>query len=69
MAWGNIPPKANRAGIVAFSRWVHRQRNLVECALNRIERFRRIAARYDKCSKSDLAAVNLVAARGWWLSS
>jgi transposase len=29
-AWANIPPKANRERIFAFSGWVYRQRNLVE---------------------------------------
>ena len=64
-AWANIPPKASRKGTFAFSRWVFRQRNLVERFLNRIKQFRGIATRHDKRSESYLAAVKLVAARIW----
>ena len=64
-AWANIPPKANRKGSFVFSRWVYRQRNLVERFFNRIKQFRGIATRYDKRSENYLAAVKLVAARIW----
>lgn len=42
-AWANIPPKANRKGSFSFSRWVYRQRNLVERFFNKIKQFRGIA--------------------------
>ena len=64
-AWANIPPKANRKDSFVFSRWVYRQRNLVERFFNRIKQFRGIATRYDKRSENYLAAVKLVAARIW----
>lgn len=64
-AWANIPPKANRKGSFVFSRWVYRQRNLVERFFNRIKQFRGIATRYDKHPENYLAAVKLVAARIW----
>ena len=67
-ALANIPPKANRKGTFAFSRWVYRQRNLVERFFNRIKQFRGIATRYDKRPENYLAAVKLVAARIWCLS-
>lgn len=67
-AWANIPPKANRKGTLSFSRWVYRQRNLVERFFNRIKQFRGIATRYDKRPENYLAAVKLVAARIWCLS-
>ena len=67
-AWANIPPKANRKGTFAFSRWVYRQRNLVERFFCRIKQFRGIATRYDKRPENYLAAVKLVAARIWCLS-
>lgn len=60
-AWANIPPKANRKGSFVFSRWVYRQRNLVERFFNKIKQFRGIATRYDKCPENYLAAVKLVA--------
>jgi transposase len=63
--WANIPPRANRKGCFVFSRWVYRQRNLVERFFNRIKQFRGIATRYDKDPRNFLAAVKLVAARLW----
>ncbi len=67
-AWANIPPKANRKGTFAFSRWVYRQRNLVERFFNRIKQFRGIATRYDKRPENYMAALKIIAARIWCLS-
>jgi transposase len=64
-AWANIPPRSNRRGSVVFSKWVYRQRNLVERFFNRIKQFRGIATRYDKDPANYLAAIKLVAAKGW----
>jgi len=64
-AWANIPPKANRKGTFAFSRWVYRQRNLVERFFNQIKQFRGIATRYDKRPENYMAALKIVAARIW----
>lgn len=64
-AWANILPKANRKGSFIFSRWVYRQRNLVERFFNRIKQFRGIAIRYDRQPENYLAAVKLVAAKIW----
>ena len=64
-AWANIPPKANRKGTFAFSRWVYRQRNRVERFFNRIKQFRGIATRYDKHADNYLAGVKLAAIRIW----
>nr|WP_148210531.1 IS5 family transposase [Beijerinckia indica] len=64
-AWANIPPKDNRKGSFSFSRWVYRQRNLVERFFNRIKQFRGIATRYDKDPANFLAAIKLVAIRIW----
>ncbi|QXZ76053.1 IS5 family transposase (plasmid) [Rhizobium sp. AB2/73] len=64
-AWANIPPRATRKGSFSFSRWVYRQRNLVERFFNKIKQFRGIATRYDKRPENYLAAVKLVAPRIW----
>jgi transposase len=58
-AWANIPPKATRKGSFSFSRWVYRQRNLVERFFNKIKQFRGIATRYDKRPENYLAAPDL----------
>ena len=62
-AWANIPPKSNRKDSFAFSRWVYRQRNLVECFFNKLKQFRGIATRYDKKAENFVAAIKLVAVR------
>ncbi|CUW42934.1 IS5 family transposase orfB [Brucella vulpis] len=64
-AWANIPPKSNRKDSFVFSRWVCRQRSLVERFFNRIKQFRDIATRYDKRPENYLAAVKIVATRIW----
>ncbi len=63
--WANIPPKRNRKASISFSRWVYRQRNLVERFFNRIKQYRGIATRYDKCPLNFLAAVKLVSSLIW----
>jgi len=64
-AWANIPAKSNRKGSFPFSRWVYRQRNLVERFFSKLKQFRGIATRYDKNPMNFLAAVKLAAARIW----
>jgi transposase len=64
-AWANIPPKANRKEPICFSKYLYRQRNLVERFFNKIKHYRRIATRYDKLDENYLAALKLVAVRIW----
>ncbi|QZO01166.1 IS5 family transposase [Chenggangzhangella methanolivorans] len=64
-AWPNIPPRSIRKATFSFSRWVYRQRNLVERFFNRIKQMRGIATRYDRRADNFLAAIKLVAARLW----
>ena len=47
-AWAIIPPKADRKGSFAFSRWVYRQLTPLDRFFNRIKQFRGTATRYDK---------------------
>lgn len=67
-AWACIPPTARRKGSFAFSRWVYRQRNLVERFFNRLKDFRGIATRYDRRPGNFLATVKLASVR-FWLAS
>jgi len=62
-AWANIPPKTNRKDPICFSKYLYRQRNLVERFFNKIKHYRRIATRYDKLDENYLAALKLVAVR------
>lgn len=66
--WACIPPTARRKGSFAFSRWVYRQRNLVERFFNRLKDFRGIATRYDRRPGNFLAAFKLASVR-FWLAS
>ena len=43
-----IPPKANRSREIPYDRHVYKERHLVECFINKIKHFRRMATRYDK---------------------
>ena len=47
-AWANIPPKSNCTGLISFSPYLSRARNLVERFFNKIKQCRRVATRYDK---------------------
>jgi transposase len=67
--WANIPAKANRKQTFSFSRWVYRQRNLVERFFNRIKQMRGLATRYDRRADNYLAALKLAATRIWIASA
>jgi transposase len=62
-AWANIPPKSNRRTPIPFSKWLHRQRNLVERFFNKLKHFRVVATRYEKHAENYLALVKLAAVR------
>jgi transposase len=64
-SWANIPAKINRKQTFSFSRWLYRQRNLIERFFNRIKNMRGLATRYDRRADNYLAALKLVAARIW----
>ena len=64
-AWANIPPRIIRKGSFAFSKWVYRQRNLVERFFNQVKQFRGLATRYDRNPENYLAALKLAAVRIW----
>ena len=68
-SWANIPAKINRKKTFSFSRWVYRQRNLVERFFNRIKQMRGLATRYDRRPDNYLAALKLAAIRIWIASN
>jgi transposase len=65
-AWGNIMPMPNRVNVPAFSAYLYRFRNLVECFFNKIKHFRAVATRYEKHDENYLALVKLAAIRIWF---
>lgn len=64
-AWANIPPRVNRKETFAFSRFLYRQRQLVERFFNKLKHFRGVATRYDRRPDNFLAAITLAAIRIW----
>ncbi len=49
----------------AFSPYLYRFRNLVECFFNKLKHFRAVATRYEKHDANYLALVKLAAIRIW----
>lgn len=57
----NIPPEINRRWKPCFSPVLYRGRNAIERMFGRLKAFRRIATRYDRLARNDLAALCLAA--------
>ena len=57
-----IPSNASRSRAIPYDRHLYKERHLVECFINKIKHFRRIATRYDKtiASYSSFVAVACV---------
>ena len=60
-----ILPKSNRKNPLEYDRELYRERNLVERAFNKLKRWRRLTARYDRKCLYYLSAFYLVAATVW----
>ena len=56
-AWAHIPPQSTRKDPICFSRYLYRDRNLIERFFNKIKQFRRVATRYDKLAENFLASL------------
>jgi len=63
-----IPPKKNRKEQRYYDREIYEYRHLVENIFAVLKRWRGIATRYAKHTKSYLAAVQIACAVGWWKS-
>jgi len=55
----------NRANVPAFSFFLYRYQNLVECFFNKLKHFRAVTTRYEKHDANYLALVKLASARIW----
>ena len=64
-AWANIPPMPNRRRRPVFSKYLYKQRNMVERFFNKLKHFRAIATRYEKDPENYLAGIKLASARIW----
>ena len=64
-AWANVKPMPNRKRVLAFCRFLYKDRNRVERFFSKLKHFRAVATRYDKDPDNFLASVKLAAVRIW----
>nr|WP_245275249.1 transposase [Rhizobium ruizarguesonis] len=48
-----------------IQRNLHAQRHLVECCFSKLKQFRRVATRFEKTARNDLAVVTIAATVLW----
>ena len=57
-----IPPRSNRKEPHEYDAHLYRERQLVECFINKIKHFRRICSRFDKLDARYLAFLQFAGA-------
>ncbi len=60
-----IPPNRSRSRAIPYDKHIYKERHLVECFINKIKHFRRIATRYDKTAASFLSMLCLCGTMIW----
>ena len=60
-----IPSNRSRAIAIPHDKEIYKERHLVECYINKIKHFRRIATRYEKTTQSFISMICLSAAMVW----
>ena len=60
-----IPSNASRARAIPYDAHLYKERHLVECFINKIKHFRRIATRYDKTIASYASFVAVAGCMLW----
>ena len=60
-----IPSNPSRALKPAFDRDIYKERHLIECCINKLKQFRRIATRYEKTARNFLAIITVAAIVLW----
>jgi transposase len=60
-----IPSNASRSRAIPYDRHLYKERHLVECFINKIKHFRRIATRYDKTIASYASFVAVARVMVW----
>jgi transposase len=60
-----IPSNASRRCAIPYDTHVYKERHLVECFINKIKHFRRVATRYDKTAASFASFVAVAACMIW----
>ena len=60
-----IPPLGSRSAEIAYDKNAYGLRYLIECFINKIKHYRRVATRYEKTARNFLSMVRLAAAMVW----
>jgi len=60
-----IPPLGSRTTVIAYDKNAYGLRYLIECFINKIKHYRRVATRYEKTARNFLSMVGLAAAMVW----
>ena len=60
-----IPPRANRRHSRVYDEHLYKERHLVECFINKIKQYRRIASRFDKLAVRYMGFLSFVASIIW----
>jgi transposase len=60
-----IPPLGSRVAEIAYDQNAYGLRYLVECFINKIKHYRRVATRYEKTARNFLSMAMLAAAMVW----
>ncbi len=60
-----IPSNRSRAQAISHDPHLYKERHLVECFINKIKHFRRIATRYDKTALAFLSMISIACMMVW----
>jgi len=60
-----IPPSSRRTAEIAYDQNAYGLRHRVECFVNKIKHYRRVATRYDKTARNFFSMVALASAMIW----
>ena len=60
-----IPPLSSRTAEIAYDKNAYGLRYRIECFINKIKHYRRIATRYEKTARNFLSMLGLAAAMVW----
>ena len=60
-----IPPRSHRNSLREYDTHLYRERNLVECFINKVKHYRHIFSRFDKLASRYLGFLSLVGALIW----
>ena len=60
-----IPSTRSRAQAIAHDPDLYKERHLVECFINKIKHFRRIATRYDKTAQAFMSMICITCMMVW----